>query len=375
MAPPGGRSIGFVFSFLQFAVRLPKSARRVRERAPPDDKLVTLSDPQVTVVIPTLNAGAPLEACLASLARQTYPAFEAFVVDNSGRGLARAARLPADRLTIVANAANVGFGAAVNQVFRATRAPFLAVLNDDARAHPEWLAAMIASIGDAGMCACRIRSSETMLESAGMLLAADGSSKQRGQGEPPSRYDRVEDVLLPSGCAALYRRAMLDEIGLFDEEFFLYCEDTDLGLRARWAGWRCVYAPAAVVDHDLSQTAGRASALKAFLVERNRLFLLVRNFPLAMLLAAPFCEIVRYFWHVVAMVRGRGLAGEFQASGQGSALRLAWIVVRAHAAAVAAMPRLWRERRRIRAGARLGSGQFRRLAACHRIALRKVAEL
>ena len=81
---------------------------------------------------------------------------------------------------------------------------------------------------------------------------------------------------------------MLDEIGGFDEDFFLYCEDTDLGLRARWAGWKCWYAPKAIVYHHYSHTAGRATPLKAFYVERNRLFLLVKNFPLSKLILAPF---------------------------------------------------------------------------------------
>src|SRR5260370_21202229 len=78
------------------------------------------------------------------------------------------------------------------------------------------------------------------LDSAGMLVCPDGSSKQCGHLESPDKFPRRRHALLPSGCAALYRREMLDEIGLFDESFFLYCEDTDLGLRARWAAWECV---------------------------------------------------------------------------------------------------------------------------------------
>ena len=89
---------------------------------------------------------------------------------------------------------------------------------------------------------------ERQLDSAGMLMALDGSSKQRGQGRPPEDFPVAEEVLLPSGSAAIYRRRMLEQIGGFDDDFFLYCEDTDLGLRARWAGWKCLYAPDAVVE-------------------------------------------------------------------------------------------------------------------------------
>ena len=177
---------------------------------------------------------------------------------------------------MIANDRNVGFGAAVNQAFRQSTAPFLAVLNDDAAAHPGWLEALLAAIEprpDIGMCASQVRlAGDGRLDSAGMLLCLDGSSKQRGHLESPASYARQEEALLPSGSAALYRREMLEEIGLFDESFFLYCEDTDLGLRARWAGWECLYVPDAVVEHRYSHSSGKASALKAYYVERNRLF-------------------------------------------------------------------------------------------------------
>src|SRR6202158_4532479 len=124
-----------------------------------------------------------------------------------------------------------------------------------------------------------------------MLLCRDGSSKQRGHLESPESSARLQETLLPSGAAGFYRREMLVEIGLFDESFFLYCEDTDLGLRARWAGWECLYVPDAVVEHRYSHSAGKASPLKAYYVERNRLFLLIKNFPLRLLPAASLAAL------------------------------------------------------------------------------------
>ena len=139
------------------------------------------------------------------------------------------------------------------------------------------------------MFASEVRLAESgMFDSAGMLIAADGSSRQRGHGEAPELYADLTDALFPSGSAALYRRKMLQEIGTFDEDFFLYCEDTDLGLRARWAGWTCRYVPGAVVRHRYSHSAGRASLMKAYFVERNRLCAAVKNFPFSMLVQAPF---------------------------------------------------------------------------------------
>ena len=282
-------------------------------------------------------------------------------------------------MSLLAADANLAcFGAAVNAGFRASSAPLLATLNDDAVAHPDWLAALVAAMerrADAGMCASQVRLfGEEQLDSCGMVICRDASSKQRGHLRPPADFPVEEEVLLPSGSAALYRRAMLLETGLFDEDFFLYCEDTDLGLRARWLGWRCLYVPEAVVEHHYSQSAGRASPLKAYYVERNRLFVLVKNFPAGMLAAAPFVAALRYSWHVVHGLRGRGSAARFRREGN-SGLRMLGYVLKAHLALALRLPRLWRERREIRRRARVSPAVYRRLLRGHAITARRVAEL
>ena len=328
--------------------------------------------PTVTVVVPTLAADESLDSCLASLARQTFPSFEVIVVDNSGRGAVAAH----DGMRVVANDHNIGFGAAINQAFRQSTAQYLAVLNDDATAHPAWLAALVAAMErrwDVGMCASQVRlSGGDQLDSAGMLLCPDGSSKQRGHLQSSACYSRPQEALLPSGSAALYRREMLEEIGLFDESFFLYCEDTDLGLRARWAGWECLYVPEAVVEHRYSHSSGQASALKARYVERNRLFVIVKNFPLPDLLLTPWHTVARYFWHCIYALRGQGKAAQFRREG-GSAGALAGYVIRGHFELLGRLHELWRERRGMKR--RLSSKQFRRLIRRHRISPRQVAEL
>lgn len=277
---------------------------------------------------------------------------------------------------VISNEWNRGFGAAINQAFRESAAPFFAVLNDDAIAHPDWLAALIRAMDtnpDVGMCASEVcLAGDGRLDSTGMLLCLDGSSKQRGHLEPRESYSRAEEVLLPSCSAALYRRSMLDEIGLFDESFFLYCEDTDLGLRARWAGWKCLYAPDAVVEHRYSHSAGKASSLKAFYVERNRLFLIVKNFPLPELLLAPACSLARYFWHLVLALRGHGKAAEFRREGNSMA-QLGLYVLRAHWALAVSFPEVWKRRGAVKR--RLTPRQFRQLIRRFSISPRQVAAL
>jgi GT2 family glycosyltransferase len=336
-----------------------------------------LPDFFVTVVIPTLSADARLSECVASLQRQTRHDLEVIVIDNSGAGLARK-NGTARGVRVIENPRNLGFGGAINQGIRESCSPYVATLNDDAVAGPRWIETMVNALEarpDAGMCASQVRFfGEPNLDSAGMLVARDGSSKQRGHACPPEDFPVAEEVLMPSGSAALYRRSMLEDIGGFDDDFFLYCEDTDLGLRARWAGWKCLYAPEAAVEHHYSHSAGRASGLKAYYVERNRLFVLVKNFPGGMLARAPFVTLARYWWHAWFLLQGRGSAARFRAEGGGGP-KMVWYIVRAHAALVGNLGRLWRQRRQIRANARITPAVFRHLLRGHAITARKVAEL
>jgi len=331
----------------------------------------------VIVAIPTLAADDALSECLHALHHQRFSSFEIVVVDNSGRGLVRQSEtLELRGARVLEMPRNVGFGAAINAAWETSGARYLATLNDDTVASPEWLEALVATAERnpaAGMFAsCVLLAGQNALDSAGMLLCADGSSKQRGHGEAPARFAAEEEVLLPSASAALYRSEMLKQIGAFDGDFFLYCEDTDLGLRARRAGWGCVYVPEAKVSHRYSHSAGRVSALKAYYVERNRLFLVVKNFPLCSLLIAPFVAAVRYCWHIIFLMQGKGAAAQFT-SESGAGWRLPFLVLQAHVATLRELPRLLRQRREIRAGARIADGAFRQMLRHHSISPRDVA--
>jgi GT2 family glycosyltransferase len=329
----------------------------------------------VTVVVPTLAVGDALADCLTSLELQTFDPFEVVVVDNSGAGRAC---VFGRRTRVIVNPRNAGFGGAVNQGIRSSHAAYVATLNDDTIADRLWLETLMACAElhpQAGMFASEVRLMGTpLLDSAGMLMAADGSSKQRGHERPAIDFAKVSEALFPSGSAALYRRNMLDQIGFFDESFFLYCEDTDLGLRARWAGWECRYVPGAVVEHCYSRSSGRASPLKAYYVERNRLYTVLKNFPTRLLWRVPFASTWRYLWHLVAMVEGQGKADEFRRSGHPAVL-LPILVLKAHAAAFGCLSRLLAERRRIRTSRRIHSSEFIALIEKHAIGVRQVAWL
>jgi GT2 family glycosyltransferase len=323
-----------------------------------------------------LLGGDSLRRCLAALEGQTFPDFEVVVVDNSGRAIAREFAIP-PRVRIIENGENLGFGAAVNQGWADSRAEFLLTLNDDAYPVPEWLAELVSTCEqDAaiGMCASQIRllGRKGLLDSAGLNIYPDGTAKQRGHGRAASDYGASEDVLLPSGCAALYRRSMIEQVGGFDPDYFLYVEDTDLGLRGRRAGWRSVYAPGAVVEHEYSKSSGRASAMKAFYVERNRLFTVVKLFPVVLWPLVPIFSTWRYLAHFEALLRGRGLAGEFNGPGE-RWWRLVLIVVSAYWQTLLRFGELLRKRRVAKLNARLGALEFWRLLRQHAAGAREVA--
>ena len=314
-------------------------------------------------MVPTLHAGPQLARCLESLRAQGLAGYEIIVVDNSGSGAA--AIVEADDVRLIRNQRNLGFGEAVNQAGRASQAEFVAVLNDDAYAHPEWLSSLVKACKgrlDVGMCASQIRLSARpdRLDSAGLAIYGDGTTKQRGHRHPVEAFQHEEEVLLPSACAALYRHSMLDEVGWFDDDYFLYGEDADLGLRARLAGWTCLYVPGAVVEHDYSRSAGRASRLKAYYVERNRLYTVVKLFPAGRLPLVPCYSLWRYLCHLWSLITGRGLVSEFPRDGE-RWWRLVIIVARAYGSAFRSLPDLLRKRRLIRRQRTLTAVDFRRL--------------
>ncbi|MGA7415276.1 MAG: glycosyltransferase family 2 protein [Bryobacteraceae bacterium] len=341
---------------------------------------------RVIVAIPTLVADEALDDCFSALDQQTFRDFAVILIDNSGQGLTRrfAQRQAAPPgpgafpLHIIENPGNVGFGSAINQAMAASQGDYVATLNDDCVPRAEWLAELVAVIEreyEIGMCASQVRmagANAALLDSAGMVISRDAASKQRGFLESPANFSKDEEVLCPSASAALYRREMLEDVGGFDESYFLYCEDTDLGLRARWAGWQARYAAKAVVTHRYSHSAGRVSPLKAYLVERNRLVTAVKNLPARDLWLLPFAGLIRYSWHVVGLLSGRGATAQYHKQ-EGGGLSLFWYVAKAHGYLLATLPRVLSRRRHMKR--RMQPRQVSMIFRRHRISLRRVALL
>ncbi len=307
--------------------------------------------PLVSVIVVNWNGEAYLAECVDSLLKQTYSRVEIIIVDNASAD--GSVRLLTERygakIRLALNRTNLGFTGGNNTGIAVSTGAYVLLINNDAVADPEWVARLVreAETDDRiGMCASKIVSYDdpSVIDSAGLLLARDGLGRGRGRLERDAgQFDQAEEVLIPSGCAGLYRKAMLDEIGLFDERFFMYCEDVDLGLRGRVAGWRCRYVPDALVRHRYSKSAGSYSLRKVFLVERNRVWVMLKSFPWALVALSLPWTAVRLWWHAYAAWRGLGGAGR---AVEGVRVRsLVATVLRAYLAAVAGAPPALKRRR------------------------------
>lgn len=241
-------------------------------------------EPLVSVVIPTLHPQRWLPACLASLAAQTFRDFEVIIIDNSGGDarpfVAEAIGIP---VRVLVNETNTGVTATFNQGILASQAPFVALLNDDTTVAPGWLEALLEAMQrpEIGSCASLMVYDERpeIVQSAGIAIDRAAIAWDRLGGRPVTEAQQPREIFGASGGAALYRRALFDEIGLFDARFFAYLEDVDLAWRAQRAGWRCQFVPAAYVRHKTSATSVPNSPFKNRLLGRNKIWLAAKNAP------------------------------------------------------------------------------------------------
>jgi len=334
-------------------------------------------------VVVTWNRRDLLRACLQSLSLQNLnQPFEVVVVDNGSEDgsaemvLEEFGRSTKFRLELIRNRANRGFCAANNQGFQASRSEFIALLNNDAQADQKWLEQLKTAFDgrpDVGMAASKILVHEDprRIDKAGHLIYPDGQNRGRGTGElDQGQYDRVEEVLWPDGCAAMYRRAMIDKIGGFDEDFFAYADDAELGLRARIAGWRCVYIPQAVVLHHRGATLGLRSSRRLELIERNRVLLAAKLFPWSLLWLNGFYYSLRLAAGIWAAITGQGEVGRYQ--GIRGKLLAALALVKGDLQALPLLPRMLAKRRRIERIRKLTPREVRKLIEDHRISLREL---
>lgn len=301
--------------------------------------------PLVSVIIPNWNGARFLPTCLAALRAQTYSHLETILVDNGSQDESLAlTRRDFPEVSIVALPGNRGLTGAINAGLERARGEIIVPLNNDTEVAPAWAEALVAALSrypEAGIAASKMLlfDERNRLHSAGDGFGADGVPLNRGVWQlDEGQFD--DDTFIFGGCAgaAAYRRAMLADIGPFDEDLFMYCEDVDLNWRAQLAGYRCVFAPEAVVYHHLSASGG--GPIASFYTGRNTLLVLVKDLP-GPLWRANFWKIAR---------AQLGIAGDALRAWRGEAARAR---LRGQLAGLWLLPRWLGKRRAVQATRRV----------------------
>lgn len=289
--------------------------------------------PLFSIVIPHWNGLTHLPVCMAALRCQTYPNVEILVADNgSTDGSQDYLRREYPEAHIVQLDRNYGFTGACNAGMRAAQGAYIALLNNDTEADPGWVIALVNAFErhpEAGFLASKMMLFDRRdhLHTAGDFYGVDGWPGNRGAWMPDhGQFERETYVFSACAGSSVYRRAMLEDIGLLDDDFFFGMEDIDLAWRAQSAGYRCLYVPTAVVYHKVSASGGGVTS--SFYDGRNAFYVLVRNYP-APLFRKHWPRIVRKYASVAleALRAWRGEAARARLRGMATGLlRIPWLL-------------------------------------------------
>ena len=240
--------------------------------------------PLLSIIIPHYNGAHHLTTCFNALRAQTYPHLEIILADNGSTDeLVALTRCDFPEVRIIEFGYNWGFAGAINRAAEQACGQVIVPLNNDTEVVPGWAQAVVDTLQahpEVGMVACKMLlfDRRDTLHSAGDGFGVDGIPINRGVWQKDEgQFD--DDVYIFGGCggAVAYRRDMLADIGLFDEELFMYLEDVDLNWRAQMAGYRAVFAPQAVVYHRLSASGG--GVIASYYTGRNTIWVLAKDLP------------------------------------------------------------------------------------------------
>jgi len=252
-------------------------------------ELRTAPVPFFSIVIPNLNGMQFLPTLMAALHQQTFGDFEVILVDDASTDHSVAfleEHYPAVRILV--NRRNLGFVRSCNLGGDAAHGRFVVLLNNDTEPEQSWLAELakaIVAAPQAAIVASKLLlfDDRTKIHTTGDLLGSDGIPRNRGVWEDDhGQYDGYPEIFSASGGGSAFRRDVWQQLGGFDEAFWMYLEDVDLGFRAQLAGYQVIFAPAARIYHHLSATGGGVMA--SYYVGRNTIWMIAKNMPTALLL-------------------------------------------------------------------------------------------
>lgn len=264
------------------------------------------TEPSIAYLVVTYNHRQAIGDCLDAILEQTRRPGAVVVVDNaSWDETADYVEEHYPLVTLVRNPRNVGYGAANNLGMEQTGDPLLAVVNPDVRLEPDWAEEMLGALEENPGCAAAegkllLAQDPGILNSRGSRLSILGFGCASGLGSEDEPDSQVKSVSYPSGAAFIVRRDAFRHVGGFDESYFLYHEDVDLGLRLHGAGWSVIYVPRARAHHDFRSGLNRK---KVHYLEHNRWMTLAKNMPLSYFLRSAPLLLVSELGLLIYLVR------------------------------------------------------------------------
>ncbi len=247
---------------------------------------------KASIVIPNLNGANWLKDSIESVWAQTFTDFELIVIDNGSEDESLAIAESYEgraNYTLIKNSENTGFSAAVNAGIRIAKGEYVVLFNNDAFAERDWLYELIQTAEKdekifAVQCLMIRHFERDICDDAGDYVTVFGFACKRGDGLYWKRYTKPRRIFSACGGASLYRKSILDEIGLFDELFFAYFEDVDISWRANSLGYKNMYNPNAKCYHICGATTGavRYNKFKSVQSGRNSILLPYKNMPIIM---------------------------------------------------------------------------------------------
>lgn len=274
--------------------------------------------PKVAVIVVNYNAGDFLPRCIGALRNQAFPIWQIILVDNASTEKPIIGDEPwLMGVNLIRSNTNIGFAAANNLAVKiAKEADWVALLNPDAFPEPEWLAKLMYAaqrFPAYSSFASRMLSADNpeILDGAGDNYYTSGRVKRRGHGTiAQENYLEYDEVFSACAGAALYKKSAFVSVGGFDEDFFCYLEDIDLGFRLRLAGYTCLYVPEAVVLHIGSGISGRHSDFSSYYGHRNLIWVYVKNMPGYLFwIFLPLHFAANLVGLLLCVHRGQGLLG------------------------------------------------------------------
>jgi len=331
-----------------------------------------------SIVIPTLNPDERLSNCITFLEKQSEKRFEVIIINNGSNFNFLSLDHSIEHFSVIKNNTNSGFSKAVNQGIRASKGKYVILLNDDTYPVENWLDSLIKTAKSdpkIGLVTSKLRFNTPpyLIQNTGLCINNKYYylvSRDSGRSEPLAKDG--SEVYAPCGAALLIKKKFIEDVGFFDEDFFAYGEDIDIGIRGQIKDWKCIYSSGAEVFHDHSMTGKQYSTMKSYFTVRNGILLAIKTYPLNELIKYLLMKNMNYWFHLKYIMQSKIIRKKknntIKEIDMGVPVtKLILVILKAHFDALIMSPKMLRKRKEIWKNARITKKDFSNILRKYKI--------